>query len=156
MSKAGSTAAGIIVSVLIVASVGVLGYYQFAIAPNITTPSSSAVTTPSNITTVRINITVGAATKTTDAYAPNPLRLVIGKNNSVIFSNFDIQGGVGTFHTATARTTVGGQAVFDTGVFNAGDSKGPFVLKTPGTYEYFCSVHPTTMRGTIIVVAAGS
>src|SRR5207249_8733060 len=109
MSKAGSTAAGIIVSVLIVASVGVLGYYQFAIAPNITTPSSSTVTTPSNIKTVRINITVGAATKTTDAFAPNPVRLVIGTNNSVIFSNLDIQGGVGTFHPATARTTVGGR-----------------------------------------------
>src|SRR3989442_6487728 len=155
MSKAGSTAAGIIVSVLIVASVGVLGYYQFVIAPNIPTLTRTSVTTNRNITTIRINVTVGAATKTTDAYAPNPVRLVIGKNNSVIFFNLDIQGGVGTFHTATARTTVGGQAVFDTGTFNAGESKGPFVLTTPGTYNYFCSVHPTTMRGTIIVVAAG-
>src|SRR3989442_694537 len=102
MSKAGSTAAGIIVSVLIVASVGVLGYYQFAIAPNITTPSSSAVTTPPNITTVRINITVGAATKTTDAYAPNPLRLVIGKNTSVIFS---LEAGYLELGSRQARTS---------------------------------------------------
>ncbi len=156
MSKAGSTAAGIIVSVLIVGSVGILGYYQFAIAPNLTASTSTTVTVPSNITTIRINVTVGAATKTTDAYSPNPVRLVIGKNNSVIFFNIDTQGGVGTFHTATARTTVGGLAVFDTGIFNAGDSKGPFLLTTPGTYDYFCSVHPTTMRGTIIVLAAGS
>ena len=153
MSKAGSTAAGIIVSVLIVASVGVLGYYQFAIAPNITT-----TTTPinlGNITTIRINITVGAATKTTDAYAPNPVRLVIDKNNSVIFFNVDIQGGVGVFHTATANMTSGGSPVFDTGNLNAGDTGGPFLLKTPGTYNYFCRLHPTTMRGTIVVVAAG-
>ena len=155
MSKAGSTAAGIIVSVLIVASVGVLGYYQFAVAPNIPTSTSTSVTTNRNITTIRINFTVGAATKTTDAYAPNPVRLVIGKNNSVTFYNIDIQGGVGTFHTATARTNVGGSPVFDTGTLNAGDTSGPFYLTTPGTYDYYCLIHPTTMRGTIIVVAAG-
>src|SRR3989442_12676841 len=80
MSKAGSTAAGIIVSVLIVASVGVLGYYQFVIAPNIPTLTSTSVTTNRNITPIRINITDGHATNTTDAYAPNPMRLVIGKN----------------------------------------------------------------------------
>src|SRR3989442_7277640 len=131
MSKAGSTAAGIIVSVLIVASVGVLGYYQFAIAPNLTTSTSPTVTVPSNITTIRINITVGAATKTTDAYAPNPVRLVIGKNNSVIFFNVDIQGGVGTFHTATARTTGGWQAVFHTRTLNSGERQWPVALSSP-------------------------
>ena len=155
MSKVGSTAAGIIVSVLIVASVGVLGYYQFAVAPNIPTSTSTSVTTNRNITTIRINFTVGAATKTTDAYAPNPVRLVIGKNNSVTFYNIDIQGGVGVFHTATANMTSGGSPVFDTGNLNAGDTGGPFLLKTPGTYNYFCRLHPTTMRGTIVVVAAG-
>src|SRR3989442_9721942 len=135
MSKAGSTAAGIIVSVLIVASVGVLGYYQFAIAPNLTTSTSPTVTVPSNITTIRINMTAGASTKTTDAYAPNPVRLVIGKNNSVIFYNLDIQGGLGTIHTATARTMVGGNPVFDTGTLNAGDVSRRFLLTTPGTYD---------------------
>ena len=155
MSKVGSTAAGIIVSVLIVASVGALGYYQFVIAPNIPTSISTTSINLGNITTIRINITVGAATKTTDAYAPNPLRLVINKNNSVIFYNVDMQGGVGVFHTATANMTVGGNPVFDTGTLNAGDIGGPFLLKTPGTYNYFCRLHPTTMRGTIVVVAAG-
>jgi plastocyanin len=155
LSKVGSTAAGIIVSVLIVASVGALGYYQFVIAPNIATTISTTSVNLGNITTIRINITVGAATKTTDAFAPNPLRLIIGKNNSVIFYNVDIQGGVGTAHTATARTMVGGNPVFDTAILNAGDHAGPFLLSSPGSYDYFCQLHPTTMRGTIVVVAAG-
>jgi plastocyanin len=155
LSKVGSTAAGIIVSALIVASVGVLGYYQFVIAPNIPTTVSTTSINLGNIKTVRINITVGAATKTTDAYAPNPVKLVIGVNNSIVFYNVDIQGGVGTAHTSTARTTVGGTPVFDTTILNAGDHAGPFLLSSPGSYDYFCQLHPTTMRGTIVVVAAG-
>ena len=153
MSKVGSTAAGIIVSALIIASVGALGYYQFVIAPNMPTTVSTTSVNLGNITTIRINITVGAATKTTDAFAPNPVRLIIGKNNSVMFYNVDIQGGVGTAHTATARTMVGGNPVFDTAILNAGDHAGPFILKSPGTYDYFCQLHPTTMRGTIVVIA---
>ncbi len=153
MSKSGSTAAGIIVSVLIVAAVGTLGLYQFEIAPNLTNTSSSVTTSSSNVLTIRINITVGAATKTTDAFSPNPIKLVIGKNNSFVFFNVDTQGGVGTAHTATARTNVGGKPLFDTGILNAGDSSSAFLLTTPGTYDYFCLIHPTTMRGTIIVVA---
>ncbi len=155
MSKAGSAAAGITVAVLIIAAVGVLGYYQFEIAPNLTTSSSSTATVPSNIKTVRINMTVGASTKTTDAFAPNPVRLVIGVNNSVIFRNGDIQGGVGTAHTATARTLVGGKPVFDTAILMGGDNSAPIVISSPGTYDYFCQLHPTTMRGTIVVVAPG-
>ncbi len=155
MSKSGSTAAGIIVSVLIVAAVGTIGLYQFEIAPNLTNTSSSVTTSITNLTTVRINITVGAATKTTDAFSPNPIKLVIGKNNSFVFFNVDVQAGVGTAHTATARTNVGGKPLFDTGILNAGDTSNTFVLTTPGTYDYFCLIHPTTMRGTIIVVAGG-
>ena len=155
MSKTGSPVAGIIVSVLIVAAVASLGYYQFEIAPNLTASSSTTPTaTKCCIKTVRINITLGAATKTTDAYAPNPVRLVIGTNNSIIFYNIDIQGGVPTAHTATARNmTTGGKPVFDTSVLAEGSSAGPFELDTPGVYNYYCIVHPTTMRGTIIVVA---
>jgi len=151
----GSAAAGVIVAVLIIAAVGALGYYQFVIAPNLTTSSTTTTTVPSNIKTVAVNITIGAATKTTDAYAPNPLRLVIGVNNSVIFHNGDIQAGIGTAHTATARTMVGGKPVFDTGILMGGDTATSILISTPGNYNYFCQLHPTTMRGTIVVVAPG-
>jgi len=152
LSKPGSAGAGILVSALIVASLVAIGYYQFEIAPNSATSSSVTTTVPSNIKTVRVNMTIGASTKTTDAFAPNPLRLVIGKNNSVIFHNGDIQAGVGTPHTATATMMVGGKPVFDTGILMAGDDSGAVVFNTPGTINYFCEIHPI-MRGTIVVVA---
>lgn len=151
-TKRGSAVAGIIVSVLIVASIAAVGYYQFQVAPFLTTSSASTSTTL-NIKTIMLNITIGASQKTTDAYAPNPIKLVIGVNNSVAWHNGDIQGGVGVAHTATAKTTVNGRAAFDTGILNAGDTSQVIVLTTPGTYNYYCVVHPTTMSGTIIVVA---
>lgn len=150
--KRGSAVAGIVVSVLIVATIAAIGYYQFRVAPFLTTSSSSTSVTL-NIKTVMLNITVGASLKTTDAYAPNPIKLVIGVNNSVAWNNGDIQGGVGVFHSATARTNVNGKPVFDTGIMTAGDTSKVFVITTPGTYNYYCVVHPTTMSGTIIVVA---
>ncbi len=151
-NKRGSAAAGIIVSVLVVASIAAIGYYQFEVAPFLTT-SSASTSTSLSIKTILLNITVGASLKTTDAYSPNPVRLVIGVNNSVSWFNGDTQGGVGVSHTASARTTVSGKPVFDTGILNAGDTSKVIVLTTAGTYNYYCEIHPTTMRGTIIVVA---
>ncbi len=150
--KKGSAAAGVLVSVLIVASIAAIGYYQFEIAPSLST-STSSVSTSLNIKTIMLNMTVGASTKTTDAYAPNPIRLVIGVNNSVEWFNGDLQGGVGVSHSATSRTTVAGKAVFDTGILSGGDTSQILVLTAVGTYDYYCVVHPTTMRGTIVVVS---
>ncbi len=150
-NKRGSAVAGIIVSVLVVASIAAIGYYQFGVAPFLSTSSSTS--TSLSIRTILLNMTVGASSKTTDAYAPNPIRLVIGVNNSVSWYNGDTQGGVAVSHTATARTTVSGKPVFDTGILNAGDTSQVIVLTTAGTYDYYCVIHPTTMKGTIIVLA---
>ena len=151
-SKKGSTAAGVLVSVLIVASIAAIGYYQFQIAPFLSS-SRTSISTSLNIKTIMLNITVGSSTKTTDAYAPNPIRLVIGVNNSVAWYNGDVQGGVGVFHSATAKTMVNGRPAFDTGILKVGDASQIMVLTTPGTYDYYCVVHPTTMVGTIVVAA---
>lgn len=143
--------AGIIVSIFIIASVAAIGYYQFAIAPlNITTTTSTTVTTK----VVLINITLGATTKTTDAYSPNPVKVVIGVNNTLQWYNDDSQSG-GVAHTATARQNgPDGRPLFDTGVLLYGQKSKLIVLDKPGTYEYYCVIHPTTMRGTIIVLPA--
>jgi plastocyanin len=47
-------------------------------------------------------------------------------------------------------------AAFDSGIIlrNNGDSYS-HTFTTPGTYTYFCVVHPSLMSGTITVVAAG-
>ena len=152
MSKSGSPVAGIIVSVLIIAAVASLGYFQFVVAPTLTASSSTTPTSNQSLITVRINITIGAATKGASAYAPSMVKLVIGKNNSVAFYNIDIQGGVPTAHTATARVNgANGKPLFDTGLLTGGNSAGPFEIDTPGNYSYYCTVHPT-MSGIIVVV----
>ena len=150
-NKRGSAAAGVLVSVLIVASIAAIGYYQFQIAPYLSS-STTSISTSLNIKTVMLNMTVGASTKTTDAFAPNPIKLVIGVNNSVIWRNDDIQGGVGVFHTATAKTKVNGNLPFDTGLLKAGDTSQVFVITTAGSYDYFFELHPI-MVGTILVIA---
>ncbi len=49
-------------------------------------------------------------------------------------------------HTATSRTK---PRAFDSGALDTDDTFS-FVFKTPGTYEYFCAVHPH-MTGKVIV-----
>lgn len=50
-------------------------------------------------------------------------------------------------HTATSDS-----GAFDTGTLQPGQS-GSVTFDTPGTYSYFCAIHPN-MVGTIVVVAA--
>jgi plastocyanin len=60
-------------------------------------------------------------------------------------------------HSVTSGTVTDAHpgSVFDSGItlHNNGDSFS-FTFATPGTYPYFCAVHPATMHGTITVVAA--
>ncbi|HEX8025687.1 MAG TPA: plastocyanin/azurin family copper-binding protein [Candidatus Limnocylindrales bacterium] len=62
-------------------------------------------------------------------------------------------------HSVTSGTPGGSDSgkVFDSGIDlrNNGDSF-PFTFNTPGTYPFYCQVHPTTMTGTITVLAAGA
>ncbi len=60
-------------------------------------------------------------------------------------------------HTVTSGSPGYPTGVFDSGRLSPGDSFR-FTFKQPGTYEYFCNIHPR-MRGRIIVKpapAAGS
>ena len=46
--------------------------------------------------------------------------------------------------------------VFDSGLgLQENGQTFPFTFITPGTYDYFCQVHPTQMTGQVIVTAAG-
>jgi len=52
-------------------------------------------------------------------------------------------------HTVTSGTPGSPTGVFDSGALNQGDSFS-FTFRQPGTYEYFCRLHPS-MRGRILV-----
>ncbi len=51
-----------------------------------------------------------------------------------------------TTHTATSNS-----GVWDTGIIAPGTSSKPVTFSTPGTFPYFCQVHP--MSGEIVVVS---
>jgi plastocyanin len=152
----GSVGVALAITVIIIIAVTSVGYYQFVYCTSnscsTSTSTSSAAgagCTPPKCVTILMNF--GAATLTTTAYTPDVARLVVGVNNTFQFINNDSQGG-GIFHSATAKTCPQ-TCPFDTGVVAFNVTKGPFTITTPGTYPYFCVVHPTTMVGTIIVVA---
>lgn len=69
-----------------------------------------------------------------------PKRLDVTVGDSLVWVNHDLFP-----HTATAD----GAAGWDTGSIPASESRGA-VARRPGTYDYFCRVHPT-MHGRVVV-----
>lgn len=170
MSAKGSTVVGVIVAILIVGAVGVVGYYQFEVAPSqlstsATTTTSSGPppvdcqTSPSEC--VNITVAAGASSPysgytsgstTLYGYSPMNVTLVIGVNSTVVWSNQDV-----AFHTATS--SAGDPASFDSGCINgesvactsAGVNSYEFTFTVPGIYLYHCDYHPW-MQGEIVVL----
>src|SRR5687768_8333075 len=97
---------------------------------------------------VSVDITSGSSTKTTDAFAPNPVQANVG--DTIIWTNRD-----STVHTATSGGASGGP----TGLFG-GSASEPAIIAPSGTQRYtvteagdipyYCVLHPT-MVGTITV-----
>jgi plastocyanin len=71
-------------------------------------------------------------------YQPDPVRVEAG--GKVIWQNMDSAP-----HSATAD-----DGSFDTGILEEGKLKSE-TFKEPGTFTYFCTVHPQ-MHGTVEVV----
>jgi plastocyanin len=152
----GSVGVALAVAVIIVIAVTSLGYYQFVLctSASCSTSTSTAATAAAGCTPpscVTIQIAFGAATLTTTAYSPDVAKLVIGVNNTFQFRNNDSQSG-GVFHSATAKTCPS-VCPFDTGIIAYNVTSPQYTITVPGTYAYYCEVHPTTMVGTIVVVA---
>ena len=153
----GSVGVALAMAVLIIIAVTSVGYYQFVLC----SPSSCSTSTSSSAATaastcappscVTIQIANGAALLTTTAYSPDVAKLVVGVNNTFQFHNNDSQSG-GVFHSSTAKSCPA-VCPFDTGIIAFNVTAGPYTITTPGTYAYYCVVHPTTMVGTIVVVA---
>jgi len=74
------------------------------------------------------------------AFSPKELRVAVG--TTVTWTNKDEEP-----HTVV--TPGGGPAVFKSAALDSGD-KFSFTFTKPGTYRYFCSIHPF-MTGTIVV-----
>lgn len=86
-------------------------------------------------------------------YSPGNITVVIGTNNTVVWSNDDV-----IFHTVTSNTLA-----FDSGCISsttvkcspASATTYQYTFTTPGVYVYHCSYHPW-MEGVVVVKAASA
>lgn len=77
-------------------------------------------------------------------FAFGPATLTVKRGTTVTWINKD-----GDAHTVTAVTAVGVKPLFGSNPLDTGDSFS-FTFSQPGTYAYFCKIHPT-MKGVIVV-----
>jgi plastocyanin len=107
--------------------------------------------TPAFAAEVAADVTVGSTSKTTDAYAPNPLEINVG--DTVTWTNKDSQP-----HTVTSGS--GGQP---DGKFDSSPNFNPLMLpqgifshtfNEAGEFPYYCGLHPN-MVGTVMVSEGG-
>jgi len=128
------------------ASIGAVGIFkvgavsQGPVSATTTSETSSAAATG----TVNVGINSGSALNTTSIYfSPTTITVVIGVNSTVVWTNYD-----SAEHTVTATDNS-----FNSGFIQPGQSFS-YTFTTPGTYGYYCTIHPW-MKGTVIVKAAG-
>ncbi|HEY1475276.1 MAG TPA: cupredoxin family copper-binding protein [Pseudolabrys sp.] len=77
-----------------------------------------------------------------DNFTFNPKQITVKAGDTVIWVNHD-----DIPHTVTSKTQTFRSKAMDT------DDKFSFTFATPGTYAYFCALHPM-MTGSIVVEAA--
>ena len=122
--------------VLLVSGAALAGEFVFRLQPALGTGPAAAAGS--------VLMPVGVGSNTGLNYSPVTVTVTIGQNNTVSFVNKD-----NTVHTVTAD---GGS--FDSGNILAGATR-TYTFTTPGTFQYHCTYH-TWMKGTVIVLAAGS
>lgn len=136
------------VLVMVVTVGGLAGVFVFRLQPPLSTgggscaSGSACVIMPSNAAVAN--------------FSPFNMTVVIGVNSTVLWTNRDtIQ------HTVVVCPVGGGQvcspskAVGSSPILSQGDTF-QFSFNSAGVYHFYCSIHPTTMRGTIVVKAGGA
>jgi plastocyanin len=121
----------IIVVVIIVAAV--VGGYFLLYPMNSTTKSS-------------VNIASGTGSNQSLNFNPPTITVVIGKSNTVVFTNNDVTNHSVVFTSAPSGVSVG--SISDSNI-PAGASF-TVTLTVAGTYQYHCIIH-NWMSGTIVV-----
>ena len=75
--------------------------------------------------------------------------LTVAAGTAVTWTNEDAQ-----YHTVTSGTPEDGGLLWDSGILKRGMSF-KYTFREPGTYPYFCTLHPLDMGGSVTVTAAG-
>ncbi len=125
-------------------NIGMFGF--LVVLPNAaysgaTRSTTSSATVPQSPKLSQVSILKGAATDVTSlGYSPATITVVIGVNNTVVWTNNDT-----VFHTVTAT-----DGSYNSGTIFAGQDWSHTFTQS-GTYSYyFCQYHPW-MKGTVIV-----
>ena len=135
------TVAIILVAVIVILIAGAAYYLSIAGAAKTTT-----TTTPSaQPKTVQVSMPNGVSTSKTLNFQPTSITLVIGVNNSVMWTNND-----GAPHTVTTTSVPSGASTINSGNMNPG-ATFTYTFTIPGTYKYDCTYHSAWMQGTILV-----
>jgi plastocyanin len=119
-------------------------------------PSSSGSTTsvtdstpsvPVNSSQVQVIIPAGIEVLANKvSFEPINITIVIGVNNTIVFSNHDDQE-----HILESTSWPQGGQPFQ--FYSLPGQNNILTLTTPGKYTYFCEWHPIWMDGTITVIA---
>jgi plastocyanin len=129
---------------IIVIAVGGVAVYM--VVSNTAPPSSSACGS-SGQSPVQVSIYSGSSSSANaPGYNPDSITLVIGVNNTVIWTNND-----SVHHTVTSTSAPSGGS-FNSGNMNPGASC-THMFSVAGTYQYYCAYH-SWMTGTIVVKAS--
>src|SRR5512146_2453475 len=109
-----------------------------------TSPSNQNAPPPTPNPSSDIGVVLGASTKTTTAFSPNPKSISLGGAASVTIRwiNEDITGS--DYHTGTATThqVMSDNSAFATSPPLGGNGTYSISLSAPGTYTYHCAIHP--------------
>jgi plastocyanin len=128
------------------AEVGMIGY--LAVLPNEAfsgAPTTTQTTATGSPQSVAVSILTGAGgNKSNLGYTPDRITVVVGVNNTVIWTNNDV-----STHTVSSTSVPAGTTPFDSGLLVQGATFS-FTFTTPGVYEYHCLIHPW-MTGTVVV-----
>lgn len=78
-------------------------------------------------------------------FSPANITVVIGVNNTIVWTNDDT-----IIHTVFTSSVPSGGSAFQSPILSHGDTFR-VTLNATGVYDYYCSIHPATMKGSITV-----
>jgi len=78
-------------------------------------------------------------------FSPKNITVFVGVNNTIVWTNED-----SATHTVTWSSVPPGATVYNSTALTTGDTFR-ITLNSTGVYDYYCSFHPATMRGSVTV-----
>jgi plastocyanin len=83
-----------------------------------------------------------------------PATITIAQGDTVTWT---VTQSIGEPHSVTEGTPSEPDKLFDSGTDKLKENGQDYqhIFDAPGTYKYFCIVHPTEMQGEVVVLAAG-